>query len=1470
LLIIAAKNQYMKKNLILTISVLLVSTGLFSQISTTGTDFWLSYMQNFDDPENTQLYITSDVGANGTASIPGSGWTQNFTIPANGSVFVDVPASENAAIDVGNTILNKAVHVVASTSVAVYAANQRDASSDATLVMQTDALGDSYLVNTYSPFSSLPSQFVVVGVLNGTSIEIIPSAAVMGGVGANVPFTITLNQGQVYLVQSMGDLTGTSVKATTVGNCNNFAVFAGNQCANVPLSCTYCDHLYEQMIPIKAWGQEYITVPLMTRVGDTYRILASVNGTVVNINGGAGINLNAGQFYETALTPASVIIGNNPISVAQYSEGTSCDGVVSDPFMIMLSPVEQTLEYIVFQAFNTPAINQFYTNIVTETAFTGLVQLDGAAVTGWATVPSNATYSYARKTLAMGSHVLTSTEGVLATVYGFGDVESYGYLAGANITPLNVSFDIVIDGNPTAFDEFNDTLTCSQTTVDFQTNSTNISNIVWDFGDGSPTFAGNPALDHTFPNTGEYTVTMTFMRDGSCVEEFLELIVPVTNSLPPITELPDSIVCNGDPYTVFLNIPDVTYEWQDGSTNFSFTFSVTGDYSVTITDLVGCSVSEDCHIDFVDLSVTTTSTEITCNGTTDGTITANPNGGTGPYLYSWSTTPVETTQTIVGLAQGNYSVTVTEDQACTVQTTATITVPPSLVIDITGVQNVTCFGFDNGEAEISASGGTNPYTIAWDQPTISGFEPTDLAPGTYSFTVTDDNGCFGSDSFIITDPPLFEVTSTQQNVDCHGNNTGQITLTLTGGTTPYEYNWSNGLMVQDLYNIPAGAYVVTVTDFNNCTITNTFVITEPDELETIVNSENVACYGQNTGQVILNITGGTFPFNFEWNNETNTQSQVDVFFGTYIVTVTDAHGCSAYAYAQITQPTLPLHGEITQTDVRCFGEANGIADLNVTGGTMPYYYVWSNGEISEDISELGPGTYMVTITDENGCISADTILLVQAVAPMNGSISGTNVTCNGGDNGNVYLNMTGGRPPYQFEWNTGSWQQNLIGVTAGLYSVTATDQSGCHFELEYEITQPLPFYVQPMDNPTICYGMTTEIGIGIISGSVPPYTILWSNDDNGMTTFVNPTETTVYSAHIVDLANCVSEDVEITVFVTEPLSLDVTASAYSVCPGSNVTFDITFAGGGITGNTIYVNDSLMTMPIELDVLTDTVFNFALWDNCHFDSIMVAVPISAYPLPPIDIIADRYSGCAPLTVQFNELSADIGQRYIWNFDDGDFENLSFDKNPVHVFYNSRTYHVYLEVTSIEGCKNDTTIGITAFPVPDAEFRANTTSISTSYPLVIFSNYTDGGFWYNWDFGDGSFSNDENPNHSFNLAGIYRVILHTTSLYGCFDTASVDITVNGELTVYAPTAFTPNYDELNEEFRIYAANVDLETYKLMVFSRWGEKVFESEEYEQGWDGRYNDMECVPGVYSWIATFKDLYGNTYEKAGYFTLIR
>jgi gliding motility-associated-like protein len=225
---------------------------------------------------------------------------------------------------------------------------------------------------------------------------------------------------------------------------------------------------------------------------------------------------------------------------------------------------------------------------------------------------------------------------------------------------------------------------------------------------------------------------------------------------------------------------------------------------------------------------------------------------------------------------------------------------------------------------------------------------------------------------------------------------------------------------------------------------------------------------------------------------------------------------------------------------------------------------------------------------------------------------------------------------------------------------------------------------------------------------------------------------------------------------------------------------------------------------------------------------------------------------------------------WNFDDGDFENLSFDKNPLHTFYNARTFNVRLEITSIEGCKKDTIIGITAFPVPEANFRANTTTVTMASPLVYFTNYSDGGFWFYWNFGDGVSSTTTNPNHAYTLPGVYTVNLHTTSLYGCTDSISVDIHVNNELAVYAPTAFTPNHDEMNETFKVFVDGMDITTYRLNVYNRWGEVVFFTEDYNQEWNGRHGDIVCTEGVYKWVITFVDLYGNEHFKSGNVTLLR
>jgi len=876
-----------------------------------------------------------------------------------------------------------------------------------------------------------------------------------------------------------------------------------------------------------------------------------------------------------------------------------------------------------------------------------------------------------------------------------------------------------------------------------------------------------------------------------------------------------------------------------------------------------------------ELDIEITGEDVVCFGDTSGiiSVTAINSSPNFTWEYSWGTINTHAGPTDeITVPSGYYFITLTDTYGCEVFGEMNIADENPPILSNLYADDVLCHGEPTGSLYSYVSGGVPPYTYSWEPSGSTDANPIGVYAGMHSVTITDNVGCPHEDSVFVDEPdaPISMPFSETGNVSCHGLSDGYIDIDIAGGTPPYYYIWSNGQMTQDLLNIPAGIYSGTVIDSHECLFEYEFEITQPEPLELSTYTEDILCYGDNTGSVDLVVQGGTPPYQYLWSNGETTQDLFGHFAGIYVVTVTDANGCDNYTMVQIEQPALPLHGDITPTHVRCFGEGNGEADLNVFGGTPPYYFSWSNGEISEDIFDLIPGIYSVTINDEHGCEAGDTVQIFQADAPMSGTIDGDDIICNGDETGNIYITVEGGIPDYHFEWSNGSWEEDLIGVEAGVYTVTATDHNYCHYIMEIELSEPPPFEVTPMDDPTICYGQYTDIGVGIIQGGTWPYSIVWEHVDYGTPITVNPLETTTYTAQIIDSTHCESEEINVAVHVHDSLTMEVYASKDTVCPGGTVDFNVVIEGGGVSGEYVILNDSLVELPLAVTVNNDSIFEFVIYDNCNFKSVKVEYPLYTYPLPPVDISADPTNGCTPLTVQFYENSPDIGQRYIWNFDDGDFENLSFDKNPIHTFHNAKTYHVGLEIISAEQCPLDTAIAITVFPLPIADFRANMTNITMASPIVYFTNYTDGGFFFNWEFGDGIESNAASPSHTYTLPGNYHVNMVSTSLYGCVDSAGVDIYVSNELAVYAPTAFTPNHDELNETFKIIVDGVDNDTYSLAIVNRWGETVFFSDDYEEEWNGRREEEECPEGVYAWRLTFVDMYGNEHYETGQVTLIR
>ncbi|HHG86576.1 MAG TPA: T9SS type A sorting domain-containing protein, partial [Bacteroidetes bacterium] len=275
---------------------------------------------------------------------------------------------------------------------------------------------------------------------NGTTVTITPSLNTSQGSSANVPFNISLNQGQVYMVHSQGasgaDLTGSTVTA-------NFpvAVFGSARCSNVPSGITYCDMLYEQQIPTVSWGTEFVTGRLMGRSGgDFFRVLAHGNGTQVRVNGTVVANLNAGGRYDVTLNGGNWISANIPIAVAQYSRGRTADGTPStDPFMIQLVPINRYGNNYQFATSSPSVTATNHVTITSRTANTSLVRLDGSPVGGWA--PCNASgWSYAQSNISTGAHTIISDSLCGAVVYGWGQPgtsTSYGYYVGTDV-PLNV------------------------------------------------------------------------------------------------------------------------------------------------------------------------------------------------------------------------------------------------------------------------------------------------------------------------------------------------------------------------------------------------------------------------------------------------------------------------------------------------------------------------------------------------------------------------------------------------------------------------------------------------------------------------------------------------------------------------------------------------------------------------------------------------------------------------------------------------------------------------------------------------------------------------------------------------------------------------------------------------------------------------------------------------------------------------
>lgn len=419
--------------LILVLMLALTTVNTVKAQDSKGTDFWLMFNTNLLTPTLT-LFITSDVNTSGTVSGP-SFAAIPFVVTANVVTSVVVPTS--LATHTSNVIDNKGIHVVSLNEVTVYGLNYAAFTTDAYLGLPTDILGTDYRVLTYRNSSAGNGvQFGVVGTVNGTTVTITPTVTTSGRV-AGVPYNIVLNQGETYQLtntaSSTADLTGTTITST-----QPIGVMGSTRCTNIPGGANFCDHTCEMLPPTTTWGKNFVTVPLRSRInGDTWRIMASENTTVVTINGVAQPAINASQFIEVVLTTQSTITADKPVLVAQYSNGSSFSGNPGDPFMMLIPPYEQFLaDYTVTTVSGYVA---HYINVVAPNSIVGSMTLDGVAIPVVEFTPIGVSgFSGAQLVVVPGSHNLNGSLPFGVFQYGFNTDDSYGYPGGQSVSQIAI------------------------------------------------------------------------------------------------------------------------------------------------------------------------------------------------------------------------------------------------------------------------------------------------------------------------------------------------------------------------------------------------------------------------------------------------------------------------------------------------------------------------------------------------------------------------------------------------------------------------------------------------------------------------------------------------------------------------------------------------------------------------------------------------------------------------------------------------------------------------------------------------------------------------------------------------------------------------------------------------------------------------------------------------------------------------
>lgn len=566
--------------------------------------------------------------------------------------------------------------------------------------------------------------------------------------------------------------------------------------------------------------------------------------------------------------------------------------------------------------------------------------------------------------------------------------------------------------------------------------------------------SGETTLTPTVDQAGEYLLQVTNTVNG-CVTTEPAIVVendPVEASVEAVTHVLCAGGQNGEAIVTAANGAEpYTFSWPGGLSGPSQAGLAAGTYAVTVTDADECADLVNVVVQEPALLVANASASgETGLGNNDGTATAQPQGGVGPYSYLWSNGATD--QTITGLPPGAYTVTITDANGCTTQETATVNSFTCAINATVSVQHITCFGDKNGEATVAIQNGLEPFTIVWSNgaegPTASG-----LSPGAYTVSITDENNCPTTANVAVTEPSVVSLTVVEvQDALCFGQASGQATVEGAGGVGGYSYLWPSGNTEPTELNLAAGTYVATLTDANGCETTTSVDVHEPQQITGNVSATGESSYQGANGALSVTAAGGNPAYQYLWSTGETTASISGLAPGEYTVVVTDENGCTLELSGTVEEYVCPQVTTVPTVDgVSCAGAGDGSAILSSSGGAAPYSYTWPNGETGPSISGLAGGVYEVNVQDGANCPFTIEVVVPEPEALSAQIVSQENIECAGQTDGSATAEGLGGTPGYSYAWSTGATGATAENLAPGFHQVTVTDHNGCTSTLELEI-----------------------------------------------------------------------------------------------------------------------------------------------------------------------------------------------------------------------------------------------------------------------------------------------------------------------------------------------------------------------------------------------------------------------------------